>query len=132
MISRVNGRAAVNDRVAYEDMANPRKAGRVTKVAHGEWGDQYHVEFDDGTGTVSDLRQHGWTFADVKAGDIVEVEIGERRTFVRVASVEDDIKNGQPGITGTYVKGWTNGGTCWSGSDAAMWAYGYQIVRVLP
>lgn len=132
MISRVNGKAAVGNRVAYEDMANPRKVGRVTKIDASEWGNQYHVEFDDGTGTVSDLRQYGWTFADVQRGDIVEVEIGERTMYVQVHSVEDDIKNGQPGIEGRMVTA-TDRNT-WlvqQGPGARVWAYGYQILRVL-
>jgi hypothetical protein len=47
-------------RVSYEDMANPRRDGKVIEVRTTTWGTQYVVRFDDGEETYSDLRQHGW------------------------------------------------------------------------
>lgn len=72
---RVNGVAKVGDRVAYEDMANPYREGVVTQVV----GSEYHVSFGAvpskfgpefllaARETVSDLRQHGWTFVEAVA-----------------------------------------------------------------
>lgn len=59
----------VGSRVAYEDMANPRRVGRVVSLADDgsagvawEERSQFPVEGSDDpiVGTVSDLRQHGW------------------------------------------------------------------------
>jgi hypothetical protein len=55
------GRLAAGQRVAYEDMANPRREGVIGTVLTDRWGTQYHVIWDDGEDTTSDLRQHGWT-----------------------------------------------------------------------
>ena len=62
-----------NFRVSYEDVANPRRHGTVVEVvpvmlvaftrsgrAMVPAGNEYLVRWDDGTETVSDLRQHGW------------------------------------------------------------------------
>lgn len=107
--AHVNGVAKVGDRVAYEDMANPYRAGTVTEVIGVESdeqfeafmaglaragvseariaaqrvtrssGPQYRVRFGAEPSkfgaefdlapreTVSDLRQHGWTFVAVGA-----------------------------------------------------------------
>lgn len=54
-----DGKAQVGDRVSYEDAANPRRVGVVVAVLRG-WGVEYRVRWDDGTSTVSDLRQAGW------------------------------------------------------------------------
>jgi hypothetical protein len=72
----VRGDAKVNDRVAYEDMANPYQEGTVAEVVTSEWGTQYRVRFDAVESkfgpeyglaereTVSDLRQYGWTLVE--------------------------------------------------------------------
>lgn len=67
-------RTEVGMRVAYEDMANPRREGTVvatvelggtTPSGHPlPSGREYVVSFDDGGETTSDLRQHGWTELD--------------------------------------------------------------------
>lgn len=69
----VAGVAEVGDRVSYEDMANPHKSGHVVgTVSGGKWGpDQFRVKWDDGTETVSDLRQHGWKHEPSGAGPSV-------------------------------------------------------------
>ena len=67
----------VGTRVSYEDMANPRREGRVVEILeHGgrttqsglplPGGTEYRVVWDDPEDadrygpTISDLRQHGW------------------------------------------------------------------------
>jgi hypothetical protein len=52
----------LGDRVEYEDMANPRRAGEVTGITRTKWGTQYQVRWDDDRSyTWTDLRQSGWT-----------------------------------------------------------------------
>lgn len=60
----------VGTRVSYEDAANPRREGRIAEVIQTggttpsgfalPTGDEYRVVFDDGSETISDLRQYGW------------------------------------------------------------------------
>lgn len=54
----------VGNRVSYEDMANPRRCGRITERIHSRWGTEWRVVWDDGTETVSDLKQAGWRSDD--------------------------------------------------------------------
>lgn len=57
-MTRLNGVARVGQRVSYEDMANPRREGVVTEALRDG---EYAISWDDGTETISDCRQHGWT-----------------------------------------------------------------------
>ena len=53
----------LNDRVTYQDMANPRREGTVTEIKTSRWGTEYRVTWDkaDDGFTWTDLRQPGWT-----------------------------------------------------------------------
>lgn len=55
------------DRVAYEDMANPRREGIINAMLTTRWGTEFEVCWDDGGGAVSDLRQNGWKLVDISA-----------------------------------------------------------------
>lgn len=68
--TRVQGKAAVGNKVTYFDMAN--QDGKVWEVislpednVDPKWGwtSGYQLRGEDGTESWSDLRQHGWTFA---------------------------------------------------------------------
>lgn len=70
----VRGVAEVGERVAYEDMANPRREGVVI-----DWLDldlrfggsrQYQIRWDDGTESVSDCKQYGWTLVSPSEGPL--------------------------------------------------------------
>lgn len=87
----------VGTRVAYEDAANPRREGRVIKIYDD--GLQFGIEWDEESrddggstvfagdtlvaetrrvelGTVSDLRQHGWTIlADMPELDTTTLRV---------------------------------------------------------
>lgn len=67
----------VGDRIGYRDIANPLRVGTVAEVLDAPkygGGPQYRVEFDDGTETTSDCRQHGWSAVpeSPKVGDVVD------------------------------------------------------------
>lgn len=48
-------------RVAYHDVANPRRTGRVAEVDPANQWSPYTIRWDDdGTTSRTDLRQHGW------------------------------------------------------------------------
>jgi hypothetical protein len=51
----------VGTKVSYEDMANPRRNGKVCDVVTDQWGTQFKISWEDGTFSISDLRQQGWT-----------------------------------------------------------------------
>jgi hypothetical protein len=71
----VRGEAKEGDRVAYEDMANPRREGTVVEVVSGYFGThrEYRVRWDEPwtdeagqevAGTISDCRQYGWVMVE--------------------------------------------------------------------
>lgn len=61
----------VGTRVAYEDMANPRREGRVTAILRD--GREFEVAWDGETETVtSDLRQPGWRIVADMPGSIFD------------------------------------------------------------
>lgn len=55
--------AQLNDRVVYEDIANPRRIGTVVAVPTALTSDYTILWDDDGSCSTSDLRQRGWQFA---------------------------------------------------------------------
>jgi hypothetical protein len=96
----------VGTRVAYEDMANPRREGVVLEILeHGDkrtpsglpipGGTEYRIGWDSeygwlGPETISDLRQHGWTMLAALPGspfdgaDIISV-------YTRLDAIRDGV-----------------------------------------
>lgn len=66
----------VGTRVSYEDMANPRRVGRVMQILDD--GLNYRVLWDDArtvddfAGAVSDLRQPGWSLVADAPGSMFD------------------------------------------------------------
>lgn len=82
----------VGSRVSYEDMANPRREGRVSEIVDDGrsfvvvWDDEYR--FDGVEGTESDLRQHGWfLLADLPGNPFDGAEI--IATYTRLDAIRD-------------------------------------------
>lgn len=79
------------DKVSYEDQANPLKIGRVHAVDLDNPWSPFTIEWEDGTTTNTDLRQHGWSLV---AGDSWDGTPFEDAPFVHTYSRAQAIDDG--------------------------------------
>jgi hypothetical protein len=60
----------VGARVAYEDMANPRREGTIIEIALA-LGGQFVIRWDNGAIDLSDCRQAGWSLIPSPAEGLI-------------------------------------------------------------